>query len=321
MGSHGIKDRVAIVGMGCTRFAEHWDKGLDDLLLDATGEAFASAGVTKEEVDAYWLGTAQGGMSGMLLAKPLQLEGKPVDARREHVRHRLRGVAPGRLRRGLRRLRPGDGGRGREGEGLGLPGPQRLPRAQRRHAAHAHRRRHVLDGRPGLRRALRRSHGRAQGRARPDRVEEPLQRRSQPARAVPAGDVGGADPRHARRRRLPLGVRLCRRGRWSGRGHRLPGRGRPPLHGLAALREGAVVRGRQRVRPHRCVVRLHDVPRDRGLCPGCVRAGGHHRSEDRAGHGRGARLLHPDRAGADGGPRLLRSAARPGRRSSPAPST
>jgi acetyl-CoA C-acetyltransferase len=78
MGSHGIKDRVAIVGMGCTRFAEHWDKGLDDLLLDATGEAFTAAGVTKEDVDAYWLGTAQGGMSGMLLAKPLQLEGKPV---------------------------------------------------------------------------------------------------------------------------------------------------------------------------------------------------------------------------------------------------
>ena len=36
MGSHGIKDRVAIVGMGCTRFAEHWDKGLDDLLVEAT---------------------------------------------------------------------------------------------------------------------------------------------------------------------------------------------------------------------------------------------------------------------------------------------
>ena len=78
MGSHGIRDRVAIVGMGCTRFAEHWDKGVDDLLLDATGEAFASAGVTKDDVDAYWLGTAQSGMSGMVLAKPLQLEGKPV---------------------------------------------------------------------------------------------------------------------------------------------------------------------------------------------------------------------------------------------------
>jgi acetyl-CoA C-acetyltransferase len=78
MGSHGIRDRVAIVGMGCTRFAEHWDKGVDELLLDATGDAFAAAGVTKDDVDAYWLGTAQSGMSGMVLAKPLGLEGKPV---------------------------------------------------------------------------------------------------------------------------------------------------------------------------------------------------------------------------------------------------
>jgi acetyl-CoA C-acetyltransferase len=78
MGSHGIKDRVAIVGMGCTSFVEHWDKGTDDLLIDATSEAFASAGVSKDQVDAYWLGTAQSGMSGMTLAKPLQLQGKPV---------------------------------------------------------------------------------------------------------------------------------------------------------------------------------------------------------------------------------------------------
>jgi acetyl-CoA C-acetyltransferase len=78
MGSHGIRDRVAIVGMGCTRFAEHWDKGVDELLLDATREAFHSAGVTKDDIDAYWLGTAQSGMSGMVLAKPLQLEGNPV---------------------------------------------------------------------------------------------------------------------------------------------------------------------------------------------------------------------------------------------------
>jgi acetyl-CoA C-acetyltransferase len=78
MGSHGIKDRVAIVGMGCTRFAEHWDKGLDDLLLEATADAFAAAGTTKADVDAYWLGTAQSGMSGITLARPLELEGKPV---------------------------------------------------------------------------------------------------------------------------------------------------------------------------------------------------------------------------------------------------
>ena len=78
MSSHGIRDRVAIVGMGCTRFAEHFDKGVDDLLREATDEAFAGAGVTKQEVDAYWLGTAQSGMSGITLARPLRLEGKPV---------------------------------------------------------------------------------------------------------------------------------------------------------------------------------------------------------------------------------------------------
>ena len=78
MASHGIRDRVAIVGMGCTPFGEHWDKSLDDLIVDASTEAFASAGVTKDEVDAYWFGTAQSGMSGITLARPLQLQGKPV---------------------------------------------------------------------------------------------------------------------------------------------------------------------------------------------------------------------------------------------------
>jgi acetyl-CoA acetyltransferase len=45
MASNGIKDRVAIVGMGCTPFGEHWDKGPEDLLVDAATEAYRSAGV------------------------------------------------------------------------------------------------------------------------------------------------------------------------------------------------------------------------------------------------------------------------------------
>jgi len=64
--------------MGCTRFAEHWDKGADELLVEAATDAFGSAGLTKRDVDAYWVGTAQSGMSGMTLSKPLELEGKPV---------------------------------------------------------------------------------------------------------------------------------------------------------------------------------------------------------------------------------------------------
>ncbi|MFH1329338.1 MAG: acetyl-CoA acetyltransferase [Actinomycetota bacterium] len=78
MASKGIRDRVAIVGMGCTRFDEHWDKSADDLLVDASAEALASAGVPKADVDAYWLGTMASGMSGMTLAKPLKLGTKPV---------------------------------------------------------------------------------------------------------------------------------------------------------------------------------------------------------------------------------------------------
>ena len=78
MSSHGIKDRVAIVGMGCTNFVEHWGKGFDDLAIEAANDAYASAGIDKDAVDAYWLGTANGGMSGITLARPLQLVDKPV---------------------------------------------------------------------------------------------------------------------------------------------------------------------------------------------------------------------------------------------------
>jgi acetyl-CoA C-acetyltransferase len=69
---------VAIVGMGCTNFTENWGKGLDDLIIDASNHAYASAGIAKDDVDAYWFGTAQSGMSGITLARPLQLQNKPV---------------------------------------------------------------------------------------------------------------------------------------------------------------------------------------------------------------------------------------------------
>jgi acetyl-CoA C-acetyltransferase len=78
MPSHGIKDQVAIVGASCTPFGEHWDRGADDLLVQAAEEALASAGVEKDTIDAFWLGTAMSGNSGITLARPLQVEGKPV---------------------------------------------------------------------------------------------------------------------------------------------------------------------------------------------------------------------------------------------------
>ncbi|MEH6544252.1 MAG: acetyl-CoA acetyltransferase [Porticoccaceae bacterium] len=78
MASNGIKDQVAIVGMGCTPFGEHWDKDASDMLIDAATDAYNSAGVAPEDVDAYWLGTFASGVSGMVFSEALKTPYKPV---------------------------------------------------------------------------------------------------------------------------------------------------------------------------------------------------------------------------------------------------
>lgn len=79
MSSNGIRDKVAIVGMGCTRFGERWDRSSDDLLLDAIADCFDdNPRLDRADVDAYWLGTLGSGQSGLTLSKPLGLDYKPV---------------------------------------------------------------------------------------------------------------------------------------------------------------------------------------------------------------------------------------------------
>jgi len=78
MASNGIRDRVAIVGMGCTPFGEHWDKSAADLLVEAVKEATTTSGIPLADVDAFWLGTMASGLSGLTLSRPLKLDYKPV---------------------------------------------------------------------------------------------------------------------------------------------------------------------------------------------------------------------------------------------------
>jgi acetyl-CoA C-acetyltransferase len=73
----GIRDKVAIVGMGCTKFGERWDMGVEDLLVEAAYEAFQDAGIEPKDIEAAWLGTVFSGLSAMTLS-PLGLQYIPV---------------------------------------------------------------------------------------------------------------------------------------------------------------------------------------------------------------------------------------------------
>ncbi|MFH1480685.1 MAG: acetyl-CoA acetyltransferase [Pseudomonadota bacterium] len=76
-----IKDKVAIVGMGCTKFGERWDAGLNDLAIEATYEALEDAKIGIEDIQACFLGTMvapMNGVSGSTAADALKLRNIPI---------------------------------------------------------------------------------------------------------------------------------------------------------------------------------------------------------------------------------------------------
>lgn len=80
--SAGIRDRVAIIGMGCSRFGERWDCNAEDLMREAFAECIADAGVEIADIDAAWLSISTEelsiGKSGVPLSATLQLNEIPV---------------------------------------------------------------------------------------------------------------------------------------------------------------------------------------------------------------------------------------------------
>ena len=78
----GIKDKVAILGMGCSKFGERWNDNAEDLMVEAFVEALTDAGIDKSRIEAAWFGTAieeqHVGKSGVPLSFGLRLPNIPV---------------------------------------------------------------------------------------------------------------------------------------------------------------------------------------------------------------------------------------------------
>ena len=73
-----VKNQVAIVGTGCCKFGELYDQSAEDMIVTATTEAYADAGIDPADVEAAWVGTLSSGVSGTALADPLKLYGIPI---------------------------------------------------------------------------------------------------------------------------------------------------------------------------------------------------------------------------------------------------
>ena len=56
--ARGIKDKVAILGMGCSKFGERWDCGAEELMVEAYKECLADAGIDAKQLQAAWFSTA-----------------------------------------------------------------------------------------------------------------------------------------------------------------------------------------------------------------------------------------------------------------------
>lgn len=78
----GIKDKVCIIGMGCTRFGEHWDMSAEDLIAASFAEAIADAGIERDQIEAAWFGITMDeqsiGKSALTLSETLRLPNIPA---------------------------------------------------------------------------------------------------------------------------------------------------------------------------------------------------------------------------------------------------
>ena len=312
MASHGIKDRVAIVGMGCTPFGEHWDKGADDL-LDRRRRRGVRVGRHRPRTTSTRTGSAPLG-SGMQRHHARPAAASSTTSRSpasrticatgsEAFRNACYAVASGAydvaMAVGVEKLK--DSGYS------GLIGARR-PERRHRAARSPRRRCSRCSRRPTprstastttrckdvLARIAWKNHynGARNPRAqfRKEVSMETIAQRAARRRARSASSTARAWPT-ARPRRSSCGPRTP------------TSYTDKPLY-VKAL-SFVAGNGRRRRSTRRTTTRRS--PRSSRSRRRRLRAGRHHRPARRARDGRGARLLHADRAGAHGGPRLRRA--------------
>lgn len=75
MGS--IKDKAAIIGMGCTRFGNHHDRDLEDMVVEAVFGALEDARLTINDIDSFYWGCVYSGTAGVSLSTRIKVN-QPV---------------------------------------------------------------------------------------------------------------------------------------------------------------------------------------------------------------------------------------------------
>jgi acetyl-CoA C-acetyltransferase len=73
-----LKNRVAVVGVGCTKFGELYEASAEQLIREAALEAMADAGIGPEQIEAAWVGTQMSPFAGDALGDALQLHNIPI---------------------------------------------------------------------------------------------------------------------------------------------------------------------------------------------------------------------------------------------------
>jgi acetyl-CoA C-acetyltransferase len=80
MNPDALRDKVAVIGVGCCQFGENWDRSREDMMVDAVYEAYADAGIEdpQRQVEAIFVGAVYPREGSGEIADSLRLYGKPI---------------------------------------------------------------------------------------------------------------------------------------------------------------------------------------------------------------------------------------------------